>query len=317
MSVDNLEPAEKCCASCGIAEVDEIKLTECDGCDLVKYCSVNCQRDNISHHLLACRKRAAELRDEMLFKQPAGSHLGDCPICCLPLSLDSNTSTMYSCCSKVVCDGCSCADMLRQLQIIRVQSHHQYIQPTPSSLKCPFCRHPRPGTDEEAYNNLMKRVKANDPFALFDCGRTARDKGDYDGAFKCFTKAAELGDADAHYNLSIMYRYGQGVEKDEKKSIYHAEQAAISGHPEARHGLGAYEGMNGRFERAVEHFIIAANLGLDDAINALKEYYKHGFVSKEDYAAALGAHKAAVDAMKSPQRDAAEKYYAEVDRATE
>ena len=25
-----------CCASCGIAELDEIKLKECDDCDLVK-----------------------------------------------------------------------------------------------------------------------------------------------------------------------------------------------------------------------------------------------------------------------------------------
>ena len=27
-----------------------------------------------------CEKSAAELHDEMLFKQPEGSHLGDCPI---------------------------------------------------------------------------------------------------------------------------------------------------------------------------------------------------------------------------------------------
>ena len=27
------------CANCGIAQVDDIKLEECDGCDLVKYCS--------------------------------------------------------------------------------------------------------------------------------------------------------------------------------------------------------------------------------------------------------------------------------------
>ena len=35
------------------------------------------------------RKRAAVLRDELLFKQPESSHLGDCPICCLPLPLDT------------------------------------------------------------------------------------------------------------------------------------------------------------------------------------------------------------------------------------
>ena len=34
-----------------------------------------------------------------------------------------------------------------------------------------------------------------------------------------------------------------------------------------------------------------------------------GFVSKEDLAAALRAHKAAVDATKSPLRDVAEEFY--------
>jgi formylmethanofuran:tetrahydromethanopterin formyltransferase len=56
----------------------------------------------------------------------------------------------------------------------------------------------------------------------------------------------------------------------------------------------------------VKHFIIAANLGYDDSIKGLKEYYTNGQVSKEDFAAALRAHKAAVDATKSPQREGGE-----------
>ena len=48
------------CASCGIAEVDEIKLTDCDGCDLVRYCSDECQREHKSKHEEECKKRAAE-----------------------------------------------------------------------------------------------------------------------------------------------------------------------------------------------------------------------------------------------------------------
>jgi len=35
-----------------------------------------------------------------------------------------------------------------------------------------------------------------------------------------------------------MYYEGQGVEKDKKKDVYHLEQAAIGGHPNARHNLG-------------------------------------------------------------------------------
>ena len=34
-----------CCASCGITEVDDIKLKKCADCDLVRYCSDTCQRE--------------------------------------------------------------------------------------------------------------------------------------------------------------------------------------------------------------------------------------------------------------------------------
>jgi TPR repeat protein len=155
----------------------------------------------------------------------------------------------------------------------------------------------------------MKRVKVNDPLALNQVGARRLLDGDYEGAFEYLTKAVELGDVDAHYQLSVMYHEGNGVEKDEKKELHHLEEAAIAGHPVARHNLGCYEEMNGRMERAVKHFIIAANLGYDDSIKGLKEYYANGQVSKEDFAAALRAHKAAVDATKSSQREEGEFMY--------
>ena len=91
-----------CCASCGIAEIDDIKLNDCDGCDLVKYCSDACRELHRPEHAGKCRKRAAELRDELLFKQPENHHFGDCPICCLPLSLDMTKSATNTCCSKTI-----------------------------------------------------------------------------------------------------------------------------------------------------------------------------------------------------------------------
>ena len=87
MSGDN-EADTPCCASCGMAEIDDVKLMPCDDCDLVRYCSDECQEDHRSTHEEACKKRAAELRDELLFKQPESSHMGDCPICCVPLPLN-------------------------------------------------------------------------------------------------------------------------------------------------------------------------------------------------------------------------------------
>ena len=47
-----------CCASCGVAEVDDVKLVQCDDCDLVRYCSDDCQR----YHKARTRKRARKER---------------------------------------------------------------------------------------------------------------------------------------------------------------------------------------------------------------------------------------------------------------
>ena len=112
----------------------------------------------------------------------------------------------------------------------------------------------------------------------------------------------------AHFNISCSFRDGEGVEKDVKKMVYHLEEAAIAGHPDARHNLGCLEGKSGRHERAMKHFIIAAKLVYDNSMNSLKNGAYAGLVSEEDFAAALRAHQAAVDATKSPQREAAEAF---------
>ena len=289
------EARKMCCASCGKSELDDIKLKECGGCDLVNYCSDTCQEDHRSEHDAKCKERVAELRDELLFKQPEGTHDGDCPICCLPLPLDDSKAVVTSCCSILLCKGCANADIARRNFRDR---------------KCPFCRNPLSETEEETNKKRMKRVAANDPIALRRMGVRHFYKEDYDDAFKYWAKAAELGDAEAHFNLSIMYKKGQGgVETDEKKRVFHLEEAAIAGHPVARHNLGCHEGRNGRVERAVKHWIIATNLGDDESMKRLKEYYKDGHVSKEDFAAALRAHHAAIAATKSPQREAEVKFF--------
>jgi uncharacterized protein YqfA (UPF0365 family) len=59
-------------------------------------------------------------------------------------------------------------------------------------------------------------------------------------------------------------------------------------------------------ERAVRHFIIAANLGYDKSMKALWKHYSAGNITKEDLDATLRAHHAAIDATKSEQRDRAD-----------
>jgi tetratricopeptide (TPR) repeat protein len=176
--------------------------------------------------------------------------------------------------------------------------------------RCPYCRELVPEMDEEIEQNFMKRAKADDPVALCQMGaKCYENQGDFKGAVEYLFKAAAMGDFEAHFNLSIMYAEGKGVEKDTKKEVYHLEEAAIGGHPEARYNLGCYEGKNKRHDRAKKHYIIAAKLGDDDALEVVKEGFAAGLVSKDEYAAALRGHQAAVDATKSAQREEAYAFY--------
>ena len=282
------------CASCGTAGSDDIKLMKCTACYLVSYCSVKCQKDHESKHKKACRRRAAELRDELLFEQPESNHHGDCPICCVPLPLDSSKSTLYTCCCKTICNGCDYANFIREVEG-RLQQ------------KCPFCRKAAPKTDEGCIEQLMKRIEANDPVAMCSMGKVRCKEGEYNAAFEYWTRAAALGDIEAHYEVSLLYREGRGVEKDEKKELYHLEQAAIEGHPMARHNLGVMEWRKGRLDRAAKHFIIAAYLGDDASLKCVKDLYKAGLVRKDDFATALRGH----EATNSPQREEAAEFHAE------
>ena len=293
MSAAAEEEDKVLCAFCGVAGGDDIKLMKCNGCFLVRYCGAKCQKEHWSQHKNECKKRAAELKDEILFKQPESSYYGDCPICCLPLPIEPELSTMMSCCSKQICDGCNYANKMREYEGRR--------QP-----KCPFCRSVMPITDGEINQYLAKRIEANDPAAMCHMAGVTCNKGDYRGALEYWKKAAALGDALSHYQLSTFYYTGEGgVEKDKKKHMHHLEQAAIGGHPHARRNLGCMEETNGRMDRAAKHYIIAAKLGFDRSLENVKLLYKRVYVSKEDFAAALRGYKAAIDAIKSPQREEA------------
>ena len=106
----------------------------------------------------------------------------------------------------MVCIGCDYANKLREREQRQVH-------------KCPFCRHPLAGTKADDDKNIMKRIEANDPVAIGRKGWKHYQEGDYSGAFEYLTKAAKLGDIEAHVELSILYMKGEGVEKDEKKTI--------------------------------------------------------------------------------------------------
>ena len=73
------------CANCG-KEGDVDTMNTCNKCDLVKYCNAACKKKHRHKHKKKCEKRAAELYDEKLFKEPPSRE--ECPICFLPLPIE-------------------------------------------------------------------------------------------------------------------------------------------------------------------------------------------------------------------------------------
>eukprot|EP00984_Skeletonema_dohrnii_P020462 scaffold9984_cov148-Skeletonema_dohrnii-CCMP3373.AAC.13 len=74
----------------------------------------------------------------------------------------------------------------------------------------------------------MKRAEAKNPFAMTQLGVKRHLEGDHERVFEYLTKAAELGYAGAHYELSVLYREGEDDEEDKKKELYHLEEAVIA-----------------------------------------------------------------------------------------
>ena len=230
-------------------------------------------------------RSASEEREELLFKQPKGNHLGDCPICCDPLPYEVTKCALQLCCSKAICKDCFMANLIRE--------RSQKLTP-----KCPFCREPLRGKGI-TLKNTMKRIKAKDPIATFQHAIDCHKAGDQKRSFDYFSKAAEWGDADAHFRLAEVY-HNRGDRDNER---YHLEEASIMGHPSARHSLAAFEEVfQGNTERATRHLNIASKQGNKSSMTALMGSYQRGLISKEELAITLREHKAAVDAMYTPSR---------------
>jgi len=181
------------CANCGKGEEKSGNLKACTACKMVKYCNRECQIAHRPKHKKECRRRAAELHDEKLFKQPPPEE--DCPICFQQLPLLNPTGKIYyACCGKRICSGCMYAPVFDN------QGNEV------DNKKCPFCRTPHPKTEEEIKKRMKKRVEMNDPFAIHRIGvhhykGTAGFPQDYSKALELMHRAGELGYANAIQTL--------------------------------------------------------------------------------------------------------------------
>ena len=116
----------------------------------------------------------------------------------------------------------------------------------------------------------------------------------------------------AHHPIALLamltIMVGGGVERDEKKAVHYWELAAMGGHVDARHNLGALEGRAGNMDRALKHFMIAVSFGNNDSLESIKQMFMRGYATKDDYTKTLRAYQANLVEIKSAQRDEAAKF---------
>ena len=302
-----------CCAECG-AE-GGVSLKVCKACMIVKYCNAECQKKHWATHKKECKLRAAELRDEALFKDPPPK---DCPICFLPIPTkliccvslpsatilsvpmydfaiaheelaDKSMEVYYPCCGKSICKGCA----------------HSFCV-FGNKEKCPFCNSNRASiTDEEQVEEMMRRVEVNDPTSTYLLAGSYYNglngvQQDHARAIELYTRAADLGHSEARWNLANFYRQGG----DLKKAKFHCEAAAMAGHEIARCSLGIVEANSGNMERAVKHWTIAASAGNYKAMHHLRIGFEEGAISRKSMDSILAAYNNSCAEMRSEARDA-------------
>lgn len=94
-------------------------------------------------------------------------------------------------------------------------------------------------------------------------------------AEKLFLQAAEKGNAEAQYNLALMYDEGDGVKQDKAESVKWYLKSAEQGLPESQYNLGIMyengEGVTQNHEEAVKLFQEAVRQGFKNAQDILKE----------------------------------------------
>jgi len=231
--------------------------------------------------------------DEDLFKEPPPRE-DECPICFLAQPFNEGETTYFSCCGKVICDGC-----------VHAAEHAD------DRGLCPFCRALPPTSNGEIIERIKERVAACDAVAIYTLGcdyahgryglrqNTAK-------AMKLWLRAGELGCLEAYCNIGYAYNNGDGVERDANKAKYYWELAAMRGDARARHNLGLSEQIAGNTSRAMKHWMISAAAGWDDSLKEIREGYLKGYVTKDNFEDALRSHKDAKDEIKSDQREAAE-----------
>jgi cell division septation protein DedD len=133
----------------------------------------------------------------------------------------------------------------------------------------------------------------------FKNGLYAADRGDFAGALQVWRPLAVLGDANAQYQLGVMYYFGVGVPRDYSEALKWQFLAAAQGHAKAQNNLAvmyAYgEGVPQNHAVSVVLYRLSAEQGYSVAQYSLGTLYETGVGIKQDREEAYMWHMLATE----------------------
>ena len=189
----------------------------------------------------------------------------DCAICLVPLSRLNSEVFYGACCGNDICD----------------KQNEEKSAGKKLAFTCPFCREPNPNSDEEILCRLQARCLQNDHIALGLMGEVYRvgqfgTAKDHLKALHYLIQAVELGSPDACTRIGTSYALGKGVSVDREKSTLFRRAGALRGDVLGRNNIGCAEYFDlGNHEIGIRHWKIAAEAGLQDSLNNLRDIFNN------------------------------------------
>ena len=130
-------------------------------------------------------------------------------------------------------------------------------------------------------------------------------KQDKAEGLKWYHRAVEAGSGKAAFLLGRCYNRGDGVDKDHDKAFEYFQKSADLGFIPSFRVVGMFLMENGNIEEAMLNYRKAVMCGYcnDGLFNTLRNGFKYGVITKEEYAFTLRENQKACNEMNSDGRE--------------
>jgi len=154
---------------------------------------------------------------------------------------------------------------------------------------------------------LLPLSALNENRRYIELGSTYYRQRNYDAALKCFEKAADQDEAEAQYNVGVMYYHGESVPLSYNKALQWFIKASTQQYAEAQKAISEMykngEGVPQDYDEAKVWCRKAADQEIKDAQYTRGLEYYYGTGVSQDYTKAMEWYRKAAD-----QEDAAAQY---------